>query len=131
MFRARPAGPASAVDGQERPVRERGHGGRRGAGARRGVAVAAGGLARVVRLVVAVVVLIIVAGILLVVLKANPANSIVSEVHDWARWLAGPFDGMFSFHNAHVAIAVNWGIAAVVYLFVGGLIARLIGRTHR
>jgi hypothetical protein len=88
-------------------------------------------LARVVQLVVSVVVLIIVAGILLVVLKANPSNSIVSQVHDWARWLAGPFDGIFSFRNARVAIAVNWGIAAVVYLFVGGLIARLIGRAHR
>jgi uncharacterized protein involved in cysteine biosynthesis len=88
-------------------------------------------LARVVQLVVSVVVLIIVAGILLVVLKANPSNSIVSQVHDWARWLAGPFDGIFGFRNARVAIAVNWGIAAVVYLFVGGLIARLIGRAHR
>jgi hypothetical protein len=91
----------------------------------------AGLLARVVHLVVTVVVVIIVAGILLVVLKANPSNSIVSEVHGWARSLAGPFDGSFSFHNARFAIAVNWGIAAVVYLFVGGLIARLIGRTHR
>jgi hypothetical protein len=88
-------------------------------------------LGRVVHLVVTVVVVIIVAGILLVVLKANPANSIVSEVHGWARSLAGPFDGIFSFHNARVAIAVNWGIAVVVYLFVGGLIARLIGRAHR
>jgi hypothetical protein len=91
----------------------------------------AGLLARVVHVVVSVVVLIIVAGILLVVLKANPTNSIVSEVHSWARSLAGPFDGIFSFHNAHTAIAVNWGIAAVVYLFIGGLIARLLGRTHR
>jgi hypothetical protein len=91
----------------------------------------AGLLARVVHVVVSVVVLIIVAGVLLVVLKANPTNSIVSEVHSWARSLAGPFDGIFSFHNAHTAIAVNWGIAAVVYLFIGGLIARLLGRTHR
>jgi hypothetical protein len=87
-------------------------------------------LARVVQLVVSIVVVIIVAGILLVVLKANPANSIVSDVHEWARSLAGPFDGMFSFHSANVAIAVNWGIAAVVYLLVGGLIARLIGGTQ-
>jgi stearoyl-CoA desaturase (delta-9 desaturase) len=39
------------------------------------------------------------------------------------------FDGMFSFDTARVAIAVNWGIAAVVYLFVGGVIARL-NRPH-
>jgi hypothetical protein len=91
----------------------------------------AGMLARVVHVVVSVVVLIIVAGILLVVLKASPTNTIVSDVHGWAHSLAGPFDGIFSFHSARVAIAVNWGIAAVVYLFVGGLIARLIGRSQR
>jgi len=130
MFRARPAGPASEVVRDDRQVGVSRRQGRRetsGAGAFRQ---AAGLLARVVQLVVSVVVLIIVAGILLVVLKANPANSIVSDVHEWARSLAGPFDGMFSFHSANVAIAVNWGIAAVVYLIVGGLIARLIGGTQ-
>ena len=85
---------------------------------------------RVIQVALSIVLSIIVAGILLFVFKANPANSIVSEVHNWARSLAGPFDGMFSFHSANVAIAVNWGIAAVVYLFVGGLIARLIGGTQ-
>jgi hypothetical protein len=132
MFRARPAGvPASEVDQDARPVEGPRRRGRREAG---GVGVFGQGvglLARAVQLVVSVVVLIIVAGILLVVLKANPANSIVSEVHSWARWLAGPFDGMFRFHNANVAIAVNWGIAAIVYLCVGGLITRLLGRTYR
>jgi uncharacterized ion transporter superfamily protein YfcC len=86
---------------------------------------------RVVQLVVIVVVSVIFAGILLAVLKANPTNSIVSEVHSWARWLAGPFDGMFSFRSVDDAIAVNWGIAAVVYSFIGVLIVRLIGRTYR
>ncbi len=126
MFRARTAGAAPAID---RPVgvsRRRRMG--RGTTAR-GFASGAGLLARAVQLVVAVVVVIIVAGILLVVLKANPGNSIVSDVHDWARSLAGPFDGLFSFHNAHAAIAVNWGIAAVVYLLIGGLIVRLLGRS--
>jgi hypothetical protein len=130
MFRARTAGPASAVDQDARPARASRRRGRRGASGR-GVAIGAGLLARVVRLVVSVVVLILVAGILLVVLKANPTNTIVSDVHGWVRSLAGPFDGIFSFHNPRVAIAINWGIAAVVYLFVGGLILRLIGRAHR
>jgi hypothetical protein len=125
MFRARTAGAASAVD---QPVGMSGRWGRRRG---RGLGMGAGLLARVVHLVVSVIVVIIVAGILLVLLKANPSSSIVSEVHDWARSLAGPFDGIFSFHNANVAIAVNWGIAAVAYLFVGGLIARLLGRAHR
>jgi hypothetical protein len=85
-----------------------------------------GTLARVVGLIVGIIVLIIVAGIVLVLLKANPTNTIVSDVLDAARWLASPFDGLFSFHNARVALAVNWGVAAVVYLIVGGLIARLL-----
>ena len=130
MFRARPAGPASEVDRDDRPARMSRRPGRRRASGARAFRQGTGFLARVVQLVVSVVVLIIVAGILLVVLKANPANSIVSDVHEWARSLAGPFDGMFSFNSANAAIAVNWGIAAVVYLLVGGLIARLIGGTQ-
>jgi hypothetical protein len=130
MSSARPAGPASAVDSDGRPVRPSRRQGRRESGA--GVfGQGASFLARVVQLVVSIVAAIIVAGILLVVLTANPANSIVSEVHSWAQWLAGPFDGMFSFHNANTAIAVNWGIAAAVYLFVGIAIVRLIDGTRR
>src|SRR6204780_873716 len=133
MSGTRPVGSASEVDPNRRPVEGSRRQGRRerGAGAREFAVGAGSFLARVVALVLSVVVLIIVAGILLVVLKANPANSIVAEVHSWAHWLAGPFDGMFSFHSSNTAIAVNWGIAAVVYLLVGGLIARLIGGTHR
>jgi uncharacterized protein involved in cysteine biosynthesis len=131
MFRTRPAGSASEVDPDARPVRVSRRQGRRDATSVRAPLLEAGLLVHIVQLVVSIVVLIIVTGILLVVLKANAANSIVSEVHSWARWLAGPFDGMFSFHSANDAIAVNWGIAAVVYLFVGVLIARLIGGTRR
>jgi hypothetical protein len=87
-------------------------------------ALAMGGLARLVRLAAGVVAAIIVAGILLVVLNANSSNDIVSTVHDAARWLVGPFDGMFTLDSSKATIAVNWGIAAVVYLIVGGLIAR-------
>jgi hypothetical protein len=130
MFRARPAGPASEVDRDDRPVRMSRRQGRRRASGARAFRQGTGLLARGVQLVVSIVVLIVVAGILLVVLKANPANSIVSDVHEWARSLAGPFDGMFSFHSANTAIAVNWGIAAVVYLLAGGLIVRLIGGTQ-
>ena len=131
MFRARPAGPASEVDTDGRPVRVSRRQGRREGGGVGALGQGADLLVRGIQLAVSIVVAIIVAGILLVVLKANPANSIVSEVHSWARWLAGPFDGMFSFHSANDAITVNWGIAAVVYLFVGVLIARLIGGTRR
>jgi hypothetical protein len=122
VFRARTTGSASAVGSPGRSY------GRAGAGGiSRASGAVSGTLARVVHLIVGIVVLIIVAGIVLVLLKANATNTIVSDVHDAARWLAGPFDGIFSFHSARVALAVNWGVAAVVYLIVGGLIARLLG----
>jgi len=93
-------------------------------GARQG----AWGLARLISLITTIVVAIVVAGILLVVLKANPANDIVKVVHDAARFLAGPFDGMFNLHNPRTEIAVNWGAAAIVYLLVGNFIAGALRR---
>jgi hypothetical protein len=119
MSRARTAGSAPAVDSGGRSYRRRG-------AFSRGSGAVMGALARVVRLIVGIIVVIIVAGIVLVLLKASPTNTVVIDVHDAARWFAGPFDGLFGFRNARVALAVNWGIAAVVYLFLGGLIARLL-----
>jgi hypothetical protein len=85
-------------------------------------------LARVVTLIAVVVAAILVIGILLVVLGANQSNTLVDALMDAARWLAGPFRDLFSFDNHKTAIAVNWGIAAVVYLAVGRLLARLMVR---
>ena len=85
-------------------------------------------LARIIWLLAGLVALVIVAGIVFVVLKANPGNSIVSAVHDSARFLVGPFDGIFKPKDHRLAIAINWGLAAVVYLFVGRFVARLLRR---
>ena len=86
------------------------------------------GLARIVRFVAGVVALVIVVAIVLFVLGANQSNAIVKDIHDAGAWLAGPFKNLFSIHNAKVAMAVNWGLAALVYLLVGHLIARLLVR---
>lgn len=97
--------------------------GERAAGAAAGTAVL---IARLVRLVAGVIALIIAAGILFVVLEANSGNTIVSHVHDWAKWLVGPFDGMFKLGSAKGTLALNWGLALLAYLIVGSLIARLV-----
>src|SRR4051794_35531616 len=83
-------------------------------------------LARIVRLVTAVVVGIIVVGIVLHLLGANGSNGIVSAIYDAAGWLVTPFKGVFSPSGAKAQIAANWGLAAVVYAVVGGLISRLL-----
>jgi hypothetical protein len=95
-------------------------------GAADSAAVAASWLARLIRLAAWILAAIIVAGILLIVLNANQSNSIVSHIHDAADSLVGPFDGMFKPHDHKLAITINWGIAALVYVVVGSLIAWLI-----
>jgi hypothetical protein len=84
--------------------------------------------ARAVTLVAAAVAAVLVLGIVLVVLEANRSNDIVQVVRDAAQFLAGPFDGLFTFERNKVEIAVNWGIAAVVWFVLGRLIARLLLR---
>ena len=85
-------------------------------------------LARIVKLVTAVVVGFIVLGIALHLLDANSGNALVGFVHDVAGWLVTPFKGIFNLSDQKAQIAVNWGLAAVVYAIVGGLLARLLTR---
>lgn len=89
-------------------------------------------LARLLGFLVGLVVLVIALAIVLRALSANPANAIVSDVHDAARALVGPFKNVFSIKAPKTALAVNWGLAAIVYLNVGALIVRMIrGRAPR
>jgi hypothetical protein len=98
-----------------------GHG-RSGAPANRGRLI----LARVIGAIAAIVALILLLGIVLVLLKANPANAVVEIVRDAASWLAGPLEGMFDLKRKRTEVAVNWGVAAVVWFVLGRLLARLI-----
>ena len=45
-----------------------------------------------------------------------------------ARWLVGPFKGLFTLEDADLQVVVNWGLAAVVYFALSRLIARLLLR---
>ena len=83
-------------------------------------------VARLIRTIAGIVVAIIVAAILLRLLGAHSGNVIVRDIHDVGQALVGPFKGLFSVGGAKASMAVNWGIAAVVYLIVGHLIARTI-----
>jgi len=100
--------------------------GRGGAGraARRG----AWALARLITTIAGLVAGAIVLGIVLIVLEANRSNGLVELVLDVARFLAGPFKNMFDLDERKIEIAVNWGIAAVVYVVVASVIARVLRR---
>jgi hypothetical protein len=86
------------------------------------------GVARVVSLITSIVVGLIVVGIVLVLLEANRDNAIVDALLDAAGWLAEPFDDVFSMDSRKERIAVNYGLAALVYAVAGGSIARLLRR---
>ena len=83
-------------------------------------------LARMVKLAGALVVGVIVAGILCHVLGANASNGVVSALYDVDKVLVGPFRGLFSLSDHKLEIAINWGIAAVVYGIAATLIARAL-----
>lgn len=91
-------------------------------------------LARIVRIVAAVVCGIILLAAVFILLDANAGNSIVSTVRDWGKTLAGPFDGIFHLSSAKATVALNYGIAIIVYGIVAALLVRLlasVGTTRR
>jgi uncharacterized protein YggT (Ycf19 family) len=85
-------------------------------------------LGRIVLIITGLVVASIVLGILLVVLGANLDNPVASFLHSVAEWLVTPFKALFTLKQEKIQVAVNGGVAAVVYLVIGLLIARLVTR---
>jgi hypothetical protein len=112
----------------QRSGRFRGRAGRAkakaGLGARRGLR----GLARIVSLITSVVVGLIVLAIVLILLEASRGNGIVDAFVSAGDWLSQPFQGIFSLDTHKATVAVNWGLAALVYAVIGGFIARLLRR---
>ncbi|PXY30236.1 hypothetical protein DI005_06025 [Prauserella sp. PE36] len=68
--------------------------------------------------------------ILLVVLEANAANGFATFVRSLAEPLALFFPGLFPIDEPRLAVLVNYGLAAVFWLVVTGLLARVLGRTR-
>ena len=85
-------------------------------------------LARLIMVIAGLVFIVLAIGILLIVLGANQGNAVVQAVTGAGRWLAGPFNGLFTVDGPTTSTAINWGIAAVVYLIVAALIAGLLRR---
>jgi hypothetical protein len=95
-----------------------------GLGARRGL----WGIARIVSLITSVVVGLIVIAIVLVLLEANRDNTIVDWLVGAGDDLTQPFHGIFEPDGRKAMVAVNWGLAAVIYALIGRFIARLLRR---
>lgn len=89
-------------------------------------------LARGVMTLATLIAILIALAIILVDVGANGHNTIVKGIHEGANFFAGAFTGLIAF-NGHPkrAITVDWGIALVVYLIVGAIVAEAIARVGR
>lgn len=85
-----------------------------------------GVIATLVRWVGTVIAVILTAHVVLTVGGANPANAITRTVADWAEPLALGFQDLFTPADPSMAVLVNYGIAAVFWLFVTSLAVRII-----
>ncbi|MGW5862467.1 hypothetical protein ACWFRJ_09895 [Streptomyces sp. NPDC055239] len=84
--------------------------------------------ARVIVIVADVMAIILGLWILMYLLDANRANDLVQFIHDVARWLAGWSHDLFTFDKAWARVVCGYGLAALVYVFIGHAIA---GRLRR
>ncbi|MBS2536167.1 hypothetical protein KGQ20_25720 [Catenulispora sp. NF23] len=69
---------------------------------------------------------ILVLHIIFVWLNANPGNDIVSTDADWAGWLATWFVDLFTPANAKLRTFLNYGLAALFFLAIGGILRRVL-----
>ncbi|MFI6863206.1 hypothetical protein ACIBKZ_25480 [Streptomyces sp. NPDC050421] len=79
--------------------------------------------ARVIAVVADIMAFIIGLWILMYLLDANRGNDLVDFVQHSARWLAGWSYDLFTFDAAWARVVAGYGLAAVVYLFVGHAVA--------
>jgi hypothetical protein len=86
------------------------------------------GIAAVFVLIASVIAAILVLHIIFVLLNSNSSNTIVSTVGNWSWHLAAWFRGLFSTGSSRWNTVLDYGLAALAYLFVGRLIAEFIER---
>jgi hypothetical protein len=89
-------------------------------------------IARLVLSIAMLIALLIALAIVLRDVEANAHNTIVKGIHEGANFFAGAFTGLVTIKgHAKRELTIDWGIASVVYLIVGALIARSIARVGR
>lgn len=94
------------------------------AAARKGLRLLAG----LVKLVGSIFALILVIYIVFVVGEANPANSWTGTISDWAHSLNFGLDNLFTPAEPKLAVAVNYGIAALIWLVLASIVAKILRR---
>jgi hypothetical protein len=89
---------------------------------------ASGTAARVIQLVGAVFALFEIVYILLILFGASTSNAFFGFIRSIAEPLALFWPGLFPIDNYELSVVVNYGLAAVFWLLLAGLIARVVSR---
>jgi hypothetical protein len=84
--------------------------------------------ARVIAGIGALLAIIEVVYILLILFGANTTNAFFEFMRSIAEPLALFFPGLFAIDNYKLEVVVNYGLAAVFWLVVTGILARLVSR---
>ena len=85
-------------------------------------------IAAAVMILAVIIAVVLALHIVFEVFDANKDNGIVQFVNGWATGLAYGFRDLFVPKDAAVRVTVNYGLAAVVYLVAGRILAGIIRR---
>ncbi|WP_158887645.1 hypothetical protein [Amycolatopsis anabasis] len=85
-------------------------------------------LASLVRWVGLIFAAILVLHVIFVIGEANTENGIVSWISSWADGLSIGFKDLFTPDDVKLRVLVNYGIAALFWLIVSAILARIIRR---
>ncbi|WP_116051213.1 hypothetical protein [Amycolatopsis palatopharyngis] len=85
-------------------------------------------LASVVRWIGLVFAAILVLHVIFVIGDANPDNGIVSFVTSWSDSLSLGFNDLFTPDDEKLRVLINYGIAAIFWLIVSAVLAKIIRR---
>jgi hypothetical protein len=87
-------------------------------------------VATLLRVIGTIIVAILVVYILLTVFGANPANAFAVFIKGAADTFSLGLSNLFLIPDHKVAIAVNYGIAAVVWLIITSIVVGLVRRVR-
>jgi hypothetical protein len=85
-------------------------------------------VAAIIRVVVGVIVTIFVLHVLFVVLHANRGNDFVSIIYMLAKTFVLGLGDVFTPRDAMLGVALNYGLAALIYLVLGQLVVKALQR---
>ncbi|RJL33149.1 hypothetical protein [Bailinhaonella thermotolerans] len=101
---------------------------RRATPTRSAAARVANGVATAILIVARLAAAVLVVHVLFVVFSANRANRLVQVVGDLANSISLGLDDLFVLTDARIGVLVNFGLAALVWLVAGSILAGLVRR---